>query len=197
MTNTGVNRPEQFHCPSCGKAFRWASEIAGRSVRCRCGEKFRCPASDRSTPGSPEAAAAEDSRPHAGADAAALEDTVADVELDEMLDTIDASTTEPGAESGVDVQELFAARRRSRGLFGMTLGAEVLFYFGMSLLGLAFAILAVILGKYFWWWIAAAVLVGPISWLRLWKRWQTWAAGRSFMVALADVFDTRDETPAG
>ncbi len=185
MTKPGGKDPDQFHCPSCGKAFRWASEIAGRSVRCRCGEKFRCPTR------------CDDSRTHAGAGAAALEDTVADVELDEMLDTIDAPTAEPGSESGVDVQELFAARRRSRGLFGMTLGGEVLFYFGMSLAGLAFAILAVILGKYFWWWIAAAVLVGPISWLRLWKRWQTWAAGRSFMVALADVFDTRDETPAG
>lgn len=193
MTNPGGKHPDQFHCPSCGKAFRWASEIAGRSVRCRCGEKFRCPASAPSTPRSPDRSPAGDSR----ARAADLEDTVADVELEEMLDTIDSSTAEPGAESGVDVQELFAARRRSRGLFGMTLGAEVLFYFGMSLVGLAFAILAVILGKYFWWWIAAAVLVGPISWVRLWKRWQTWAAGRSFMVALADVFDTRDETPAG
>lgn len=126
-----------------------------------------------------------------------LEDTVTDVELDEALDTIEASDAASGPESGVDVQELFAARRRSRGFLGMTLGAEVLFYFGMSLAGLAFAILAVILGKYFWWWIAAAVLVGPISWLRLWKRWQTWAAGRSFMVALADVFDPRDEQAAG
>lgn len=28
-------------CPQCGKQYRWKAELAGKKVRCRCGEKFR------------------------------------------------------------------------------------------------------------------------------------------------------------
>ena len=30
-------------CPHCGKGYRWQSRIAGRKVRCGCGQKFRVP----------------------------------------------------------------------------------------------------------------------------------------------------------
>lgn len=172
-----------FGCGACGRVFHWRDDIAGRSLRCPCGATVRCPTAPDDTP------TAEES----------LEDTVADVELDEALDTIDtgADAGDATLESGVEVEALFAARRRHRGVFGLTLGGEVLLYAGLSLIGVACAILAVILGKYFWWWIAAAVVTGPPSWWRLWKRWGAWAAGRSFMVALADVFGLHDEQSAG
>src|SRR5205814_4931348 len=34
---------ESFSCPACGKRFRWKPELAGRTVTCGCGEKFRVP----------------------------------------------------------------------------------------------------------------------------------------------------------
>ncbi|RMH28641.1 MAG: hypothetical protein D6693_03605 [Planctomycetota bacterium] len=178
----GSPSERSFRCHSCGRWYRWRADIAGRSLRCRCGEKVRCPAA------LDETATAE----------ASLDDTVADVELEEALDRIEVGADAPDAslEQAADTEALFAARRQRRGLFGMTLGGEVLFYAAMSLIGVACAILAVILGKYFWWWIAAAVVTGPLSWWRLWKRWRTWSAGRSFMVALADVFGLHDERPA-
>jgi uncharacterized Zn finger protein (UPF0148 family) len=30
-------------CPNCNKTYRWQSKIAGRMVRCGCGQKFRVP----------------------------------------------------------------------------------------------------------------------------------------------------------
>ena len=175
---------DAFRCYSCGRWFKWKPEISGRTLRCTCGSKVRCPELHDDTITAGES----------------LEDTVADVELSEALDAIetdDEPIEDQSAEAGVDVQELFAARRRHQGVFGLALGGEVLLYFGLSILGVAFAILAVILGKYFWIWIVAAVLTGPISWWRLVDRWRRWAAGRSFMVALADVFGLHDEKPSG
>src|SRR5437762_13043630 len=34
---------ESFSCPTCAKRFRWKTELAGRSVTCGCGAKFRVP----------------------------------------------------------------------------------------------------------------------------------------------------------
>ncbi|MEM1109858.1 MAG: hypothetical protein AAGH99_14330 [Planctomycetota bacterium] len=41
----------RFDCPGCGKAYRWQTKIAGRLVRCVCGQKFRV---SMSPTGSPE-----------------------------------------------------------------------------------------------------------------------------------------------
>lgn len=175
----GGGGDETFACSSCGRRFRWKQEIAGRSLRCKCGSKVRCPETRDETLTAHES----------------LEDTVADVELDEALDTIETTEAAPiGADD--DVKELFEARWKYRGVFGLSLGGEVALYFGLSLIGIACAILAVILGRYFWWWIAAAVLLGPLSWWRFWQRWRRWTAGRSFLDALNDAFDMRDSDNA-
>ncbi|MBB6430531.1 zinc-ribbon domain-containing protein [Algisphaera agarilytica] len=34
---------ERFDCPNCGKAYRWQTKIAGKKVKCACGQKFRVP----------------------------------------------------------------------------------------------------------------------------------------------------------
>jgi hypothetical protein len=33
----------EFRCEMCGKRFRWKAELAGRDVRCPCGNVQRCP----------------------------------------------------------------------------------------------------------------------------------------------------------
>lgn len=43
-------------CAACGKSFRWRKELAGRTVRCKCGQKMTAPdqpdASDSAAPAS-------------------------------------------------------------------------------------------------------------------------------------------------
>lgn len=34
---------EWFQCASCGRRQRWAAELAGKTVRCRCGAEVLCP----------------------------------------------------------------------------------------------------------------------------------------------------------
>ena len=51
---------DHIACPHCGKAYRWQSQIAGRKIRCVCGQKFRSPmtgAGDAVAVGPPPAAA--------------------------------------------------------------------------------------------------------------------------------------------
>src|SRR3954449_9885723 len=36
----------KFACPSCGKEFRWKSEIAGKRAKCKCGATVQVPATD-------------------------------------------------------------------------------------------------------------------------------------------------------
>lgn len=170
---------DAFQCYSCGRQFRWKPEISGKSLRCKCGNKVRCPELHDDTLTAHES----------------LEDTVADVDLSQVLDSVEVAE-EANVGVDADVKEVFEVRWRYRGVFGLSLGGEVLLYFILSLVGIAFAILAVLLGKYFWWWIAAAVIVGPVSWVRFWKRWKRWSAGRTVMDALADSFGLRDEDGA-
>lgn len=40
----------KFLCPNCQKAYRWQSKIAGKRVRCVCGQKFRVPMSASGKP---------------------------------------------------------------------------------------------------------------------------------------------------
>lgn len=172
---------DAFQCYNCGRHYRWKPEISGKSLRCKCGNKVRCPELHDDTLTAHES----------------LDDTVADVDLSQVLDSVEVEDDAPvGADADTDIKEIFEVRWRYRGVFGLSLGGEVLLYFILSLVGIAFAILAVLLGKYFWWWIAAAVLVGPISWWRFWKRWKRWSAGRGVLDCLADSFGLQDEDGA-
>ncbi len=170
---------DTFQCYHCGRQFRWRPEISGKSLRCKCGNKVRCPELQDDTVTA-----------HAS-----LEDTVADVDLSQVLDAVEVDA-EQADELDPDLKEVFEVHRRYRGMFGLSLGGEVLLYFILSMLGVACVILAILLGKHFWWWIAAAVFVGPLSWWRFWQRWKRWSAGRTVMEALADSFGLRDEDGA-
>lgn len=39
----------KFECSECGAKYAWKPQLAGRKVRCKCGEVMRCPAEDPST----------------------------------------------------------------------------------------------------------------------------------------------------
>lgn len=44
---------DTFSCSSCGKSYRWKPELAGKSARCKCGEKMHVP--ERLEPAAPMA----------------------------------------------------------------------------------------------------------------------------------------------
>jgi type II secretory pathway pseudopilin PulG len=57
----------KFSCDGCGKSYSWKPELAGRRVKCKCGQAMSVPATD-------PAAAAADDLPDGFADFAALGD---------------------------------------------------------------------------------------------------------------------------
>jgi DNA-directed RNA polymerase subunit RPC12/RpoP len=40
-----ASKEDRFKCTSCGRRFTWKRDIAGRKVRCKCGESIRVPKS--------------------------------------------------------------------------------------------------------------------------------------------------------
>ncbi|TVQ32490.1 MAG: hypothetical protein EA376_05600 [Phycisphaeraceae bacterium] len=162
-----------FQCFSCGQRFRWSPAVAGRTLRCPCGAKIRCP-----EPRDETITAAE-----------SLDDTVADVELDEHLDQI---------ESGDSVEEFIheetAVRRiPQKGMFGWPIGREVFFWGVATVIGVALGILALLLHKYFIHYTIAFVIVFPYSAFRLRKAWPRWAQGRSWVECINDTLGVVDD----
>lgn len=39
-----------YACDACGRAYKWKPELAGKSVRCKCGQVFRAPTDDPAPP---------------------------------------------------------------------------------------------------------------------------------------------------
>ncbi len=44
---------DKVRCPACGKAYRWKDDLAGRKVKCKCGEVFRMTAPGSPAPSAP------------------------------------------------------------------------------------------------------------------------------------------------
>ncbi len=164
-----------FACYSCGRRYRWRAEIAGKSLRCHCGVKVRCPEprDDTVTAGQ------------------SLDDTVTDVELEEHFDHIDPESAAAAAER--EEQAVEFRRLPQKGMFGWPMGREVLFWGVLSLIGLALSILAAITREHFIPYSIAAVLVGPYSWWRLWKAWPRWTQGRPWTDCLAQALGMEAE----
>jgi len=118
----------------------------------------------------------------------ALDDTVADVELGEQLDAIedeDASDAIETEEGGVgNAEPVWSGSRR--GMFGWPVGAEVLVWGVLSLVGLSCGIMTAFMWKYWIGWVIAFVLIGPYSFYRLADIWPRWTRGRPFIEALVD-----------
>ncbi len=170
---------EFFQCYECGQRFRLTEEIAGRTLRCRCGAKVKAPAFSDQTVTAVES----------------LDDTVADVELDEHFDEIE-SEADAADQPAEETEATEYVRIVKRGVFGWPMGGEVLFFGVLSLVGIACAILAVIVGKYFQAYIIAAVLIAPYSLFRFHRAWGFWSAGRPWLECLLSALGESDERPS-
>lgn len=165
---------DSFKCFSCGREYRWLPEIAGRTLRCKCGEKVRCPEP-------------EDDTITAGQ---SLDDTVGDVELGEHLDQVDAVAADTPDEAGsTDYRRI-----PQKGIFGWPIGQEVLFWSILSLVGVGLGILAAIMREYYIPYSVAFVVIAPYSWLRLYKVWPRWTQGRPWFECLAEALGGGDDT---
>jgi hypothetical protein len=178
--STVNERPESFQCSQCAKRYRWTPEIAGRTIRCACGAKVRCP-----SPSDDTATAAE-----------SLDDTVADVVLEEAFDQIDeggagADAKPAGLESA---GEVVLRKQRGTGIFGLGPAGETLFWGVGFLIGLCFVILAVIVR--FWFYVAAAAICTWTAW-KFYQSWKNWTRGRPWLECLAEAFGEADDDKAG
>lgn len=172
---------DTFQCYVCDRVFRWNAEISGKTIECKCGAKVRCPELHDGTMTAGES----------------LDDTVADVVLDEVFDDF-----QPGQAQNIDDMEAIHLRNvaRHRGVFGLSLGGEVVFFGATSLVGLAFTVLCVVTFiwerdnmKNFWPYLVVAVIVGPISWKLLANRWRIYRRGRSIPQVIVDLFGDDDD----
>lgn len=162
-----ASRDKTFRCYSCSRRFHWRDDLPGRTIRCTCGVKFRCP--DLSD----DHLVAEES----------LDDTVADVSLDETLEEIGSAGD---GQAEYDVGPLVVS---PRGLFGLTPAGETLFWGIGVLLGVSFGLLAVIVGA--WGYIVCAVLLS-VSVLKFRRSWRRWTRGRPWMQCLLEALGEGD-----
>lgn len=156
-----------FHCYSCSKRFHWRDDLAGRTIRCSCGVKFRCP--DLTA----ESRVAKES----------LEDTVADVSLNEAFDNL----SDPHGDE--DKYEVGPVALKHKGILGLSAAGETILWGVGVLLGVAFGLLAIIVGA--WLYIVCAVLLS-ISVLKFRRAWQAWTNGRPWMACLMESLGERE-----
>ncbi|MFG0257561.1 MAG: hypothetical protein ACF8GE_06635 [Phycisphaerales bacterium JB043] len=170
--------PASFTCFSCGRRFKWRSEDAGRTFRCQCGIKLRCP-----DPGEDQMASES------------LEDTVADVTLEEAFDEIDTSapkgsTSESENAVALDEEEYteeFVPRRVSGGIFGLGPAGETLFWFVVALVCLSSFILFAYVPSWVYF------IIGIVTFLGIWKfytSWKNWTRGRPWLECLDELFSS-------
>jgi hypothetical protein len=168
---------ESFLCFSCRRKYKWRSEDAGRTFRCQCGIKLRCP--------DPEAEdwTAEES----------LDDTVTDVVLEEAFDDIESATptnqdlTISQSIESPDFAEEIVPRRVSGGLFGLGPAGEALFWGVVALV----CLLSFILFAYVPGWVY--LIIGVVTFWGLWKfwvAWKNWTRGRPWHECLDELFSS-------
>lgn len=152
---------EWFQCKGCGRRHRWRADIAGRNIQCSCGGTVLCPEVDVS----------DASRsPH---------DTLVET-ADSEDSAFGASFKAQPAAAGDDTYS--PPVRMGRGLFGLSVQGEFVFWSVMALLGLSMLIHAII--TQFWWYIALAVLIAPLSFWMFNRARRIWQGPRSFMKAV-------------
>lgn len=157
-----------FRCYSCSRCFHWRDDLPGRTIRCTCGVKFRCP--DLTA----ENRVAQES----------LEDTVTDVDLNEAFDHIEV----PGEESAQQY-EVGPVAVAPRGAFGLSAAAETLLWGIGMIIGVAFGLLAIIIGE--WLYIVCAVVLS-ICVLKFRRSWRNWTRGRPWMECMMEALGERE-----
>ena len=158
---------QTFKCYSCSRQFHWREDLPGRTIRCTCGVKFRCPDFSESK------LVAEES----------LEDTVADVALNEAFDHIDE---DEGTDNSYEVGPVAV---QHRGFLGLKPAGETLLWGIGVLLGVSFGLLAIIVGA--WMYIVCAVLLS-ISVVKFRRAWARWTHGRPWTECLMEALGEGD-----
>ena len=170
--------PDSFRCFSCNRKYKWRLQDAGRTFRCQCGMKLRCPDPNA------ESQTAEES----------LDDTVADVTLEEAFDDIETQPDQPSKNNAVNeaVQytEDFVPRSVSGGVFGLGPAGEAIFWGAIALVCLSSFILAAFVPKW------AYLIAGVISLWGIWRfinSWKNWTRGRPWLECLDELFSSTNE----
>ncbi|MHC4975281.1 MAG: hypothetical protein ACYTF7_01595 [Planctomycetota bacterium] len=169
--------PESFTCFSCGRTYKWRSQDAGRTFRCQCGIKLRCPDPSQDQD-------VEES----------LDDTVADVRLEEVFDEIETSVPEPPGGEGEETpeespeyQEVLVPRRVSAGVFGLGPAGETLFWGVVMLVCLSSFVLFMYVPR------EVYLVIGVITFWGIWKfyrSWKNWSRGRHWTECLDELFSS-------
>lgn len=165
---------EWFQCKPCGRRHRWRADIAGTQIVCPCGKMVDVPELQTFDQGrSPE-------------------DTVLDSNgtgsrtrvLEAVHDEI-----EPVSDFQLALERPKPQRSQSetkiRGLFGLGRTGEMVFWVLMAAVGLTAIIFAAIVVE--WYYIALAVVWGPLSFWKARKAEQRWQGNRSFSKAVEET----------
>jgi len=165
---------EWIQCKACGRRHRWRAEVAGTQIVCSCGKMVDVPELQafEATAGPDDTMAAMGASRHGSA-------------------VLDARSAEMEPQGDIDLQLEGAApaaslrHTRVRGLFGMSAFGEFLFWGVMAAIGFTAIVFAAIVVEVYY--IAAAVLWGPISFWKLRKAQRRWQGNRSFSRAVEDT----------
>lgn len=163
-----------FQCKSCGRRQKWRVEIAGTTIECRCGAIVECPAGPTLTTPTEVIGAADTIIESADSPSAAspilTDEDLASITL---ADTSGSIPISPAARA--------VARRANKRFVIWTI---------MMLLGLAMLIHAII--TQFWWYIALAVLITPLSLWKFLSAKRAWQGNRRFWRAVAESVGSDD-----
>lgn len=155
---------EWFQCKSCGRRHRWRADLAGKSTKCSCGQMVVCPDVDFGNSSS----------------AGTGHETVVETADRAHDPSFDQSFLNGDGAAGAN--DYVPPPRMGKGLFGLSVQGEFVFWSVMSLLGLAMLIHAII--TTFWWYIAAAVLIAPLSFWQWHRAKRIWQGPRKFWTAV-------------
>jgi len=162
-----------FRCYSCSREFHWRDDLPGRTIRCTCGVKFKCP----------------DLTADSHVARESLEDTVADVDLNEAFDNLDDPHGD--GESAARSIEGGPQDLKEKGFLGLGPAGETLLWGVGALLGVASGILAIIVGA--WLYIVCAVVLS-VSLIKFRSAWQRWTRGRPWMQCLMETLEGNEST---
>lgn len=154
---------EWFQCKSCGRRHRWRADLAGKSITCACGRTVDCPDVELT-------------------DTSGLSGTGHETIAETASSPADQAFAQSFGGDGPAAADYVPPPRVGKGLFGLSVQGEFVFWSIMSLLGLAMLIHAVI--TTFWWYITLAVLIAPLSFWQWRRAKRVWQGPRKFWTAV-------------
>ncbi|HVZ93389.1 MAG TPA: hypothetical protein VG797_02655 [Phycisphaerales bacterium] len=161
---------EWIQCKACGRRQRWRADLAGKTIQCSCGADIYVPEVDLTGTGGGGGSST-------GTGMGTGHETM--VETADDRGAFDQSFLNPSKNGEA---EYVPPRRMGKALFGLSVQGEFLFWSIMALLGLSMLIHAAI--TRFWWYIALAVLIAPLSFWQWRRAKRIWQGPRKFWKAV-------------